>query len=284
MGIDTRQRTTWGNRFRFLLSRHRRDRTPRGRTRVWVDPGRHARSPFWLVGERAGVPRPASRRQQRRPRRIGESRGLDGCVRRRGCGAGTRGGTARSARSRRRAANSGRHGCHRGHGRRGRTARARQRLFVHPSHRFGLHARPAFHAAPVLAADLGKLRANAPTTIVVLQKHRMFGTLTDERDSYTKAAEEKVTEKVKDLVDEFRRFGPQFNVAVLDTEAFGYKDRLDEADARRRRNSRPRLKPRRKTASSSRPTNMCSGWHSTTSCNSTRLPAANTAAARPTSC
>jgi hypothetical protein len=84
-----------------------------------------------------------------------------------------------------------------------------------------------FTLAPELAAELGKLRASAPTTIVVLQKHRMFGTLSEERDSYTKAAEEKVTEKVKDLVDQFREFGPQFHVSVLDTEAFGYKDELD---------------------------------------------------------
>jgi hypothetical protein len=85
-----------------------------------------------------------------------------------------------------------------------------------------------FTLPPALAAELGKLRASAPTTIVVLQKHRMFGTLSDERDPYTKAAEEKVTEKVKDLVDQFREFGPQFHVAVLDTEAFGYRDRLEE--------------------------------------------------------
>ena len=84
-----------------------------------------------------------------------------------------------------------------------------------------------FTLKPELAAELGKLRTSSPTTIVVLQKHRMFGTLSDERDSYTKGAEEKVTEKVKDLVDQFREFGPQFNVAVLDTEAFGYKEARD---------------------------------------------------------
>jgi len=84
-----------------------------------------------------------------------------------------------------------------------------------------------FTLPPELATELSKLRASSPTTIVVLQKHRMFGTLTDERDSYTKAAEEKVTEKVRDLVDQFREFGPQFNVEVLDTEAFGYQKHLE---------------------------------------------------------
>ncbi|QJW95204.1 coiled-coil domain-containing protein [Frigoriglobus tundricola] len=83
-----------------------------------------------------------------------------------------------------------------------------------------------FTLKPELVAELGTLRASSPTTIVVLQKHRMFGTLSDERDSYTKAAEEKVAEKVQDLVDQFREFGPQFHVTVLDSEAFGYGAQL----------------------------------------------------------
>lgn len=84
-----------------------------------------------------------------------------------------------------------------------------------------------FTLPPALAAELGKLRSGSPTTIVVLQMHN-FGTLSPRRDSYTKAAEEKVTEKVRDLVDQFREFGPQFNVAVLDSEAFGYEEQLAE--------------------------------------------------------
>ncbi|HEY1191170.1 MAG TPA: hypothetical protein VGE74_26280, partial [Gemmata sp.] len=78
-----------------------------------------------------------------------------------------------------------------------------------------------------LQSELGRLRSNAPTTIVVLQMHN-FGTLAPKRDSYTKAAEEKVTEKVRDLVDQFREFGPQFNVVVLDSEAFGYGEQLEQ--------------------------------------------------------
>jgi hypothetical protein len=85
-----------------------------------------------------------------------------------------------------------------------------------------------FTLPPEVAAELGKLRGSAPTTIVVLQKHDTFGTLSSTRDSFTAAAERQVTEKVRDLVDQFREFGPQFNVIVLDTEAFGFKDRLDE--------------------------------------------------------
>ncbi len=85
-----------------------------------------------------------------------------------------------------------------------------------------------FTLAPDLAERLRALRPESPTTIVVLQKHRMFGTLSDERDSFTKGAEEKVTEKVKDLADLFREFGARFNVEVLDTEAFGYPKQLAE--------------------------------------------------------
>jgi hypothetical protein len=58
--------------------------------------------------------------------------------------------------------------------------------------------------------------------------HKTFGTLTDKRDSYTSEAERVVTEKVKDLVDLFREFGPKFNVVVLDSEAFGYDRALTD--------------------------------------------------------
>jgi hypothetical protein len=85
-----------------------------------------------------------------------------------------------------------------------------------------------FTLPPDLAKKLRTLRSESPTTVVVLQKHRIFGTLTDDRDAFTKAAEEKVTEKVKDLVDLLREFGPRFNVAVLDTEAYAYKEQFDE--------------------------------------------------------
>lgn len=91
--------------------------------------------------------------------------------------------------------------------------------------RFDVTRDQRFTLPPELATELGKLRASAPTTIVVHQTHN-FGPLTPTRDSYTKAAEEKVTEKVRDLVDRFREFGPQFNVVVLDTEAFEYDEEL----------------------------------------------------------
>jgi hypothetical protein len=99
--------------------------------------------------------------------------------------------------------------------------------FTHHS-RFDFTRNRQFTLPPELADRLRTLRSDRPTTIVVLQKHRIFGTLSDERDAFTKAAEEKVTEKVKDLVDLFRELGPRFNVSVLDTEAFGYSRQLAE--------------------------------------------------------
>jgi len=65
-------------------------------------------------------------------------------------------------------------------------------------------------------ADLGKLKGQ--TTIVVYQMHKALGFLPDEkRDRYSDAAERKVVEKVKDLVEQFREFGSQFKVVVLDS-------------------------------------------------------------------
>ncbi|QEL13580.1 hypothetical protein [Limnoglobus roseus] len=48
-------------------------------------------------------------------------------------------------------------------------------------------------------------------------------------DSLVSAADRKVTEKVRDLVDLFREIGPQFKVTVLDTTDEGYLDQLDSA-------------------------------------------------------
>ncbi|VTT98335.1 unnamed protein product [Gemmataceae bacterium] len=102
--------------------------------------------------------------------------------------------------------------------------------FTHHA-RFDFTRTRQFTLPPDLAASLRSLRPESPTTIVVLQKHRIFGSLSDDRDSFTRGAEEKVAEKVKDLVDLFREFGPRFNVEVLDTEAFGYRARVAELTA-----------------------------------------------------
>jgi len=72
--------------------------------------------------------------------------------------------------------------------------------------------------------QLARLRGE--TTIVVYQRHKTFGQLTDKPDAYDYAAERKVVEKVKDLVEQFRELGPQFRVVVLDVEEEGYNDKL----------------------------------------------------------
>ncbi|CAN5269087.1 hypothetical protein BH10PLA2_BH10PLA2_11850 [soil metagenome] len=56
------------------------------------------------------------------------------------------------------------------------------------------------------------------TTIVVYQRHKTSGQLNDKPDAFDYAAERKVVEKVHDVIDQFREFGPQFKVSVLDVE------------------------------------------------------------------
>jgi hypothetical protein len=77
-----------------------------------------------------------------------------------------------------------------------------------------------------LRQQLSQLKGE--TTIVVYQQHKTFASLSGKADAYDKAAQRKVTEKVKDLVEEFREFGPQFRVVVLDVEEDGYKTKLKE--------------------------------------------------------
>ncbi|MFO0851325.1 MAG: hypothetical protein U0871_22625 [Gemmataceae bacterium] len=83
-----------------------------------------------------------------------------------------------------------------------------------------------FTLAPELVGELKKLRPDSPTTVIVLQLHKTAGTLSDKPDAFDSAAERKVVEKVKDLVDQLREFGPRFNVAVLDVQEEGFERQL----------------------------------------------------------
>jgi hypothetical protein len=57
------------------------------------------------------------------------------------------------------------------------------------------------------------------TTVVVYQMHKTFGRFSDKPpDEYDTAAEAKVVEKVKDLVDQLRELGSRFRVVVLDVQ------------------------------------------------------------------
>jgi hypothetical protein len=81
-----------------------------------------------------------------------------------------------------------------------------------------------------LPADLGdrlrELDAKGKTTVVVYQRHKTFGALTDKPDRFDYAAERKVVEKLKDLVALLREVGPQLSVEELDVEQEGFDDKL----------------------------------------------------------
>jgi len=87
-----------------------------------------------------------------------------------------------------------------------------------------------FTIKPELASQLRQLQGE--TTIVVYQQHKTFGRFTDKLDKYDVAAERKVVEKIKDLVELLREFGPQFRVVVLDVEDEQY-DAILSAESRR---------------------------------------------------
>ena len=95
----------------------------------------------------------------------------------------------------------------------------------HPR-RYDLTRDARFTLPPGVADELRRLRSDSPTTVVVFQQHKTAGTLSGKPDSYDYAAERKVVEKVTDLVDQFRAFGPRFRVAVLDVEDEGYERQL----------------------------------------------------------
>ncbi|MCZ2341047.1 MAG: hypothetical protein LC104_04530 [Bacteroidales bacterium] len=92
--------------------------------------------------------------------------------------------------------------------------------------RFDLTRDAVFTLPPEQVEQLRKLRTDSPTTVVVLQLHKTAGTLSERPDAYDYAAERKVVEKVRDLVDQLREFGPQFNVVILDVEEEGYERTL----------------------------------------------------------
>jgi hypothetical protein len=84
-----------------------------------------------------------------------------------------------------------------------------------------------------LQAQLRQLRLEVgrETRIVVYQRHKTFGNLTDKPDDRDYEAGRKVVEKVNDLADQFRELGPQFRVRVLDATAKGFDKQLEEETA-----------------------------------------------------
>lgn len=71
-------------------------------------------------------------------------------------------------------------------------------------------------------------RLQGETQVVILERHRTNGSFADHPDQYDAAAERKVVEKIKDLVELLREVGPQFRVEVFDTQSRDYFTRLEE--------------------------------------------------------
>lgn len=85
-----------------------------------------------------------------------------------------------------------------------------------------------FTLSPDLVDQLKQLRTDAPTTVVVLQVHRASVIFPDTADAYESVAERVTVEKVKDMVDLLREFGPQFNVVVLDSQSVDFEREVRE--------------------------------------------------------
>jgi hypothetical protein len=83
-----------------------------------------------------------------------------------------------------------------------------------------------FTLPPETRAQLEQLDPRSQTTVVVYQQHKTLGALNDKPDRYDSAAERKVVEKVKDLVEQLRELGPRFRVEVLDVDDERYDQRL----------------------------------------------------------
>jgi hypothetical protein len=66
------------------------------------------------------------------------------------------------------------------------------------------------------------------TVIVVYNRHKSSFTNNQKQDEYDSEAARKVAEKVDDLAAQFRQFGSQFTVEVLDTDEKGYNRKRDE--------------------------------------------------------
>jgi hypothetical protein len=81
-----------------------------------------------------------------------------------------------------------------------------------------------------IRAQLRELQSDKKTIIVVDQRRPAFGRLSDplrSSDPFEKAARRKIAEKVKDLVEELREFGPQFEVVELGDDDNDINRKLD---------------------------------------------------------
>ena len=93
--------------------------------------------------------------------------------------------------------------------------------------RYDLTRDHIFTLDPAIAKQLAQLRGD--TEIIVLQQYVSFGQRSEvKQDKYDFAAQRKIVEKVKDLVEQFRDFSPRFRVTVLDVQEDNYQAKLDQ--------------------------------------------------------
>src|SRR6202012_2133145 len=87
-----------------------------------------------------------------------------------------------------------------------------------PGHhaRFDLTRDGRFTLPAALRDQLAGLDRGGETAVIVYLRHNTFGNLTEKVDRYDYAAEQKVVEKIRDLVAELREIGPQLRVEVID--------------------------------------------------------------------
>jgi len=95
--------------------------------------------------------------------------------------------------------------------------------------RLDLTRQREFTLPATVANELRRLNPESPTTIVVFEKHQTFATIAGKQDSYDTAADAKVVEKVRDLVDQFRDLGGRFTVVTLDINDKRFDQQLAEA-------------------------------------------------------
>lgn len=87
-----------------------------------------------------------------------------------------------------------------------------------------------FTIKPEIREQLAKLRGQ--TDIIVFQRHLSFGQVAENKqDNYDAAAERKIVEKVKDIVEQFQELGPRFRVQVLDIQDEDYTSKLQQIRA-----------------------------------------------------
>jgi hypothetical protein len=85
-----------------------------------------------------------------------------------------------------------------------------------------------FTIAPELKKRLAQLNPETPTKVIVLQRNKTSSIEPDNPGALEAAAQAKIVEKVRDVVDELRELGPRFQITVLATGKENFESQLAE--------------------------------------------------------